>query len=109
MKKLILSAFCLGLGLTSVNVLASNNTSAVAVSVNNDDERKALKAEELPEAVTKALASEAYAGWTVKEAAMVTKTATAADKANPSYYEVTLSKEKETRTVKFQKDGTLLN
>lgn len=113
MKKLILPAFCLVFGLASVNAVATNNvTSNVSASFNND-ERQAVKSEELPEGVKKTLASDAYKGWSVKEAALVSTpaaaTATATDKAIAPYYEVVLTNEKETKTVKFQKDGSLLN
>lgn len=114
MKKLFFPAICLCLAVTTQNVSALSTTNSTANSiVTNADDRKVIKQEELPQPVTKAIAGDAYKGWTVKEAAIVTPvsttTAGAADKKTEPYYEVTLTKEKETKTVKFQKDGTLLN
>lgn len=110
MKKLIFPAFCLTLALTSVNVSAANTTSHVITVNANDDERKAVKPEELPAPVTKAVTGDAYKGWVVKEAALVNPSpaaGAAATEAKPeAYYEVTLTHEKETKTVKFHKDGT---
>jgi len=110
MKKLILPAFCLSLLLTTAGVSAENESSFVPSSLSSigNDDRKPVKPEELPEAITKALSGDAYKGWTMKEAAVVTPPVTA-DKAPDAYYEITLSKEKETKVIKFQKDGTLLN
>lgn len=113
MKKLILSAFVLGLALAPVCISANNQLSVVKAAAIGNDDRKVIKAEELPEAVAKNLAGDAYKGWTVKEAAMVSHPAATADaattQAHDDYYEVILTNGKETKTVKFQKDGKLLD
>lgn len=101
MKKMILPALCLGLCLTTVSVSAANVVSNSVVSVSFNDDRQVIKTEELPEPVKKALSSDDYKGWTVKEAALVKAEAA-------SHYEVVLTNEKETKTVKFNNDGTLV-
>lgn len=102
MKKLVAMAFCLGLAFTANTVYASNNVSASAVRVLNEDEKTAVKPEELPEPIKKTLAADEYKGWTVQSAALV-KSATA------SHYEVSVANEKkETKTLKFNNEGTLL-
>jgi DNA-directed RNA polymerase beta subunit len=105
MKKMILPALCLSLCLTTVSVSAINTVSNSVIVMNDD--RQAVKSEELPEGVKKTLATDAYKGWAVKEAALV-KGAVAADGTATSHYEVVLTNEKETKTVKFNQDGSLL-
>lgn len=101
MKKLIAMAFCLGLAFTANTVYASN-VSAPVVNVLNDDEKTAVKPEELPESVKKSLSADEYKGWTVQSASLV-KSAAA------SHYEIQVANEKnETKTLKFDKEGTLL-
>lgn len=115
MKRNTLTALCLGLTLT-FDAFASEVKQPVnqnVIIVNNDD-RKAIKPEELPEAIQKALTADSFKGWAVKEAAIIKAEATVdnanADKVLPAaYYEVTLANEKETKVVKFSEDGTLLN
>ncbi len=63
-------------------------------------EKTPVKPEELPEAIKKAISSADYKGWTVSSAFLVKKEA--------EFYEVTLVKEKETKTVKFAKDGNVI-
>lgn len=110
MKKMILPALCLSLILTTLNTSATTISNRVATVLTENDERTAIKSEELPAAVQKNLSSDVYKGWAVKEATKVsTKVAADAAKAPAAYYEVVLSNEKETKTVKFQEDGTLLN
>ena len=115
MKKLIVSAFCLGLTLTAASVMtASNQSQTIGVVTNTNDDRQPVKAEELPEPIKKVLAGDAYKGWTVKEATMVSNPAAttenaAAAKDVATHYEVVLTKDKESKTFRFQKDGTLLN
>lgn len=102
MKKLVALAFCLGLAFTAKTIYATNTASTSVVSVLNDDEKVAVKAEELPESIKKALSAEEYKGWVIQDANIV-KT------GEVSHYEVSLANEKkETKTVKFDKDGALL-
>ncbi|PBQ30424.1 hypothetical protein CNR22_01135 [Sphingobacteriaceae bacterium] len=108
MKKMILPALCLSLTLTALNATATTISNRVATVLTENDERRVIKSEELPAAIQKNLSSEVYKGWAVKEAAKVTTKVAADAKAPAAYYEVVLTKEKETQTVKFQEDGTLL-
>ncbi len=102
MKKVIVAAFSLGMVFFSAAVNANTTNNNTVISVNySDDERQAVKAEELPEAVKKTLAGEEFKGYTISTASLV-KTADA------SYYEVSLAKDKETKLVKVDKDGKLL-
>lgn len=106
MKKLIVSAFCLSLIFGSTAVVAANSNSEVVYTV-NDDGRKTVKAEELPEAVRKTLAGEAYKGWTVKEATQVNSTVPGDATQPKTWYEVTLTNGKESKAYKFNPDGTV--
>jgi len=101
MKKLILPALCLTMTFGTMSVSATSLSNNTVITL-NEDGRKTVKQEELPEAVTKTLAGDAYKGWTIKEAALVTQ-------ATAEHYEVTLANEKETKVVKLHKDGTLVN
>ena len=102
MKKLVALAFCLGLAFTAKKIYATTSVSTSVVSVLSDDEKVAVKAEELPEAAKKTLAADEYKGWAIQTASLV-KSAAA------SHYEVSLANDKkEIRIVKFDKDGTLL-
>ncbi|HOZ87194.1 MAG TPA: hypothetical protein PL029_05515 [Bacteroidia bacterium] len=136
MKKLIVTAFCMGLALTSANLTAATQVKTTIAPNSPTDGRQIIKNEELPEPIKKTLASDTYKGWNIKEAALVTvsstqpatpaaaksgtttvtavpgatttSTAVATTPAVTSYYEVILTKDKETNNVKFQRDGTLL-
>jgi hypothetical protein len=103
MKQLFVLAFCLGLAFTAKTIYASSTVATSVVSVTfNEDEKTAVKPEELPEPIKKTLAAEEYKGWAVQSAAIV-KTATA------FHYEVSLANDKkETKMVKFDKEGALL-
>lgn len=102
MKKIVVSAFCLALCLTATTSVAVNTVSTTIPAAFKADGRQVIKNEELPETIKKALAGEAYKGWIVKEAALVTT-------ADASYYEVTITDGKENKALKFKNDGTLIN
>lgn len=143
MKKTTFWALCLGFVLASANSIAANSLKTiVGISIPGDG-RQVIKQEELPEAIKKTLATDAYKGWSVKEAALITPavpqtpstqapttpsttaqptstagapapkaapsatTPAAAAPVSPAYYEITLIKDKETKVVKFQKDGSV--
>ena len=76
---------------------ATTETASVASA---QDEKTAIKATELPEPVQTTLKGDAYKDWTVSNVSVV--------KAKTEYYEVSLTKEKEMKTVKFTKEGTIL-
>lgn len=79
---------------------AELNMSQMIVSVFDDNTKTAVKVDELPEAVKKTLASDAYKGWTASEAYLV--------KGEKEYYEIILKKEAEVKTVKLNKDGIVV-
>lgn len=97
MKKLIISAFALSI-ISFASVQASTLAEPVSV-VTVAQEKVAVKPEDLPEAVKTTLAGDAYAGWEVTGAFLVTK----AD--NSQYFEIGLKKGEETSTVNLDKDG----
>lgn len=101
MKKLIVAAFSLGMVFFSATVTAANASNTVISVTVNEDERQAVKSEELPEAVKKTLAGDEYKGYTITEATLVKS-------AEASHYEISLAKDKETKLVKCDKDGKIL-
>jgi hypothetical protein len=97
MKKLIISAFALSL--ISYSVVEARNIiepNSVVISL---QEKVAVKPEDLPEAVKTTLSGEAYTGWEVTGAFLVTKE----DKSQ--YFEIAVKKGEETATVNLDKDG----
>lgn len=97
MKKLIISAFALSL-ISFASVQANSLKETVTV-VAVSQEKVAVKPEDLPEAVKTTLAGDAFEGWKVTGAFLVTKE----DKSQ--YYEIALKKGEETATVNLDKDG----
>lgn len=99
MKKVILSVFSLGLMLTATAVKANTVNVNNAIVVSMDNEKTAVKAEELPEAVKTTLAG--FEGFAVAEVFLIKS-------ADASYYEATLTKGEEKQVVKVNVDGTLV-
>jgi hypothetical protein len=97
MKKVIVSAFALAL-VSFATVEASNVIEPIGVVASLQD-KVAVKPEELPEAVKTALAGDAYKGWEVTGAYLVTKE----DKSQ--YYEIAVKKGQETASINLDKDG----
>jgi hypothetical protein len=97
MKNVIVSAFALAL--VSFATVQAKNVAEPAIVVRNAQEKVAVKPEDLPEAVKTALAGDAYRGWDVTGAFLVTKE----DKTQ--YYEISVKKGEETATVNLDKDG----
>lgn len=104
MKKImILSAFSLLMFDHSVfakNNSAELNMSEYIVSIIDDNTKTPVKIDELPEGVKKTLATDAYKGWTASEAFLV--------KGKTEYYEITVKKEAEVKTVKLNKEGIVV-
>lgn len=96
MKKVILSLLVLFFAAGAFVNAAT--ISATVTSVQQDDKVK-IKNEDLPEAVKTALQSNDYKGWTIS-AAYHLKSA--------DQYEVELKKDAETKTVKLDKDGKVV-
>lgn len=100
MKKLILSVVALA-AVTFVSVEAKANYNVVATVEVEGETETAVKAEELPEAVKKALSGEAYAKWQIATAAHVT--GGAAD-----YFKIELTQGEQKQVVKLDKEGSLV-
>ena len=93
MKKAVLSiAILLFTGATFATTL---NASKDLISVAQED-KVAIKAEELPEAAQSSLKGEGLKDWTIVQAYHI---------KSSNQYEVELKKGDETKTVKFDKDG----
>jgi hypothetical protein len=99
MKKLMLSMAFLAVAGT-VTVYA-NNKQDVAI-VQQQDEKKPVKVEELPDAVKAALAGDEYKEWKAEEAFHVKPA------AGSEHYEIKLKKGEEAKTVKLDKDGKVV-
>jgi hypothetical protein len=97
MKKMILTAalFASAVSMTSVFASSSNVNSAYTYT---QEERKAVKLDELPEAVKTSLAGDDFKGKEATEAFLVKNGAT-------EYYEITLKGADAETKVKFDKDG----
>jgi len=97
MKKLIISTFCLML-----LALGTTQTFAQTQSVpttTGTQEKVSVKPEDLPEPIKTTLATDAYAGWQVSSAFLITKP------DNTQFYEISLKKGEETSKVNLDKDG----
>lgn len=110
MKKLVIPALALTLiSFASVQAQTANQTTAdhsahqeatAQKAAKADQEDKvAVKPEDLPEGIQKTIKSEDFSGWTVTKAFLVT----AADKTQ--YYELQVANGKETARVKLDKNG----
>ena len=74
MKKLIVSAVALTLiSFASVQATTPYNTNKESIiTVNNIQEKVAVKPEELPDGIKKAIRGEEFTGWTVTSAFLIT-------------------------------------
>lgn len=97
MKKLILSAF--GFMLLSVATVQANSVSIVPTLTQVQQDKAEVKPDSLPEPVKTTLQGEAFVGWEIDKAYVVSK----AD--NAQYFEINLKKGEETATVNLDKDG----
>lgn len=95
-KQIFLSAILLGACTLVVNAQTQPST-ASATTANAIQEKKEIKAADLPETVKKTLAGDDYKGWEVSKAFV----------AN-DVYEVELKKGTEAKTFKFDKDGKVI-
>jgi ribosomal protein L21E len=98
MKKVI---FAIVAGVMSFGAVSAATAQRLTTPVSQDqaDEKVKIKVEELPDAIKTALASDSYKGWSA-DAAFYNKT-----KDN---YEVQVKKGTETKTLKFSKDGNII-
>ena len=97
MKKLIISAMALTL-IAFANVQA-NPVLVNTMEIISNQEKVAVKPEDLPEAIKTTLSGDTYAGWQVTSAFLVTK------EDNSQFYELSLKKGEETSTLNLDKDG----
>ncbi|MCE7038812.1 hypothetical protein [Dyadobacter sp. CY312] len=101
MKKLIVSALALTL-ISFASVQADNTLKTAGVMANSaydSQEKVSVKPESLPDGVKKTIASDAFSGWKVISAFLVTNT----DKTQ--YYELNVKNGDESARVKLDKDG----
>lgn len=99
-KVLIASAALFIVAITNVNAQTNPATEKkeVAKPQTTDQQTKTpVKPEALPQAIKTATAGEDYKGWVVSSAFQV--------KGTTEYYELVLTKEKETKTVKMDANG----
>jgi len=98
MKKAIFAVIaiaCAGYTNAQTETTATANIN-VATNV-EDQEKTPLKVEELPDAVRKALAGDAYTGWTTAEAFLV--------KSQKPYYEIKMVRGEEKMVVNLDNEG----
>ncbi len=100
MKKVIFAIVAGVMSVGAVNVASAQRVDAsTSIAQDQADEKVKIKVEELPDAIKTALASDSYKGWSA-DAAFYNKT-----KDN---YEVQVKKGTETKTLKFSKDGNII-
>jgi hypothetical protein len=105
-KVLIASVALLFTAIASVNAQVKpqapvDKKETVTTPQTNDQETKTpVKPEALPDAVKTTIAGEDYKGWVASSAFMI--------KTPVEHYEVVLTKDKETKTVKFASDGKVM-
>lgn len=98
MKKVIFALIAVVASGVVVNATPMKASDA-ETTINTQEEKVKIKPEELPEAVQTAI-KEDYQGWEISQAYKYTL------KEN---FEVELKKETETKTVKFDKDGNVID
>lgn len=97
MKHIILSTtFIAMLGVSHVQ---ANVTSPVLTELNVSQDKVAVRPDDLPEAVKNTLSGEAYAGWQVTSAFLVTK------EDNSQYFEINARKGEESTVINLDKYG----
>lgn len=106
MKKFMIAAMALTTSVcataqTADATPADTATTAVTTVIAKDQEKVEIKAEELPVAIQKVLASDSFKGWAVKTAYVV--------KSEKPFYEVALTNQaKENKVVQFNEDGSII-
>ena len=97
MKKLILSAFFLTI-LSATEMLA-NTTKTGNITCSAKQDKVAVRPDDLPEAVKNTLSGDAYAGWKVTSAFLITK------EDNSQYFEINAKKGEESTVINLDKYG----
>ena len=97
MKKMIFSAVSFAMiAMTQVEARTVQND-RTEISVNQ--EKVAIRPEDLPEAVKTTLSGDSYAGWQVTSAFLITK------EDNSQFFEISAKKGEEMATINLDKDG----
>jgi uncharacterized membrane protein (UPF0127 family) len=108
MKKLMLALFLMFGGIAVVNAQDTTAT-PTQTTPTQDQERTQIQISELPEAVTTALESQDYSGWTVASAYRSTQKDSSDETKSMEVYVVELKNGAETKSVRFDKDGNKLD
>lgn len=103
MKRFILSAAVLVVGLASVkaSTLKADMQSVAIVSQTDTAKKTPVKLDALPDPIKTVLSTEVFKTWVPTDAFSVTAGAT-------QYYEVDVKKGTETKALKFDKDGKMI-
>jgi len=104
MKKFILSAAVLvvaGLATVKANTLNTNIQTVAIVSPADSVQKAPIKLEALPDPIKTVLQTDVFKTW-------VPSTAFAVTAGTTQYYEVDVKKGTETKALKFDKDGKML-
>lgn len=99
MKKIMLSALFVAFAATATIAQPVSNTKIEVIA---QQEKTAIKLEELPDAVKTTLSGEEYTSWTPTAAFVVTSG------EGVKYYEVSLKKEDEVKVVNLGEDGKVI-
>lgn len=94
----------LALAAGSVSVMANQArmNEEVAITAEQEVSKTSVEATDLPEPVKNALAATEFEGWAIAEAALI-------QDAEKSLYVIKLTKDEETKTVKFTPEGEKAN
>lgn len=99
MRKLVMSLVCsAALALAWPASVRAQAVEAPAV-VQAQQEKTAIQAADLPDAVKKTLTGEAYEGWAIEKAFKIT------EENKPDTYEIMVKKGEETATMQFDEEG----
>ncbi|MES2110132.1 MAG: hypothetical protein V4577_15345 [Bacteroidota bacterium] len=104
MKRFILSAAVLvaaGLATAKANTLNINHPTAVVISKADTAKKTPVKLDALPDPIKTVLTSDVFKTWVPTDAYSVTAGAT-------QYFEVDVKKGTETKALKFDKDGKIV-
>jgi hypothetical protein len=104
MKKIILSAAVLvvaGLATVKANNVNTNMHTVAIVAQADSVQKTPIKLEQLPDPVKTVLSSDVFKTW-------VPSTAFAVTAGTTQYYEVDVKKGTETKALKFDKDGKII-
>lgn len=99
MKKVMSALLALFVSFTVMNAQGIPGNDNSSTTVQQQEEKEKIKAEDLPEAVKKTLEGDEYRGWLINAAY---------HHKSKDVYEVELKNGAETKTVKLDKDGKIV-